>query len=142
MEFGKEGGTDAGLGHAPLQSEQGVVVEARDLSRQQAHRVRPAQRCNSRGRELWIVEWTVNGLNLEIRHKPNAIQPLPLEQLRSDLLPARIEPSHRAPTAPPPSSEDEPMRPVADRSSGCEDGGRGPRPRLVGDGQVQSAGPE
>ena len=75
MEFGKEGLANASLRHARLKSLHGGVVQTCYPSLQQPHCVRSAQRRDSRRRKPRIVEWAPNGLNMEIRHKPNNICP-------------------------------------------------------------------
>ena len=74
IELGKKGMADAGFGHTRLKSLHGGVVKAGDLSRQQAHCVRAAQCCDSRGCKPRFIEWTTNRMYMEITHDPNAIR--------------------------------------------------------------------
>ena len=68
IEFGKKGLADAGLGRTRLKSLHGGVVQAGDLSGQQAFCVGAAQCCDSGGRMAWLTRvtgelWFSSGLH-------------------------------------------------------------------------------
>jgi len=65
---------DAGFGHTRLKFLHGSVVKAGNLSRQQTHSVGAAQCRDSRGCKLRLIEWTANGMYIEIAHDPNTIR--------------------------------------------------------------------
>ena len=74
VEFRKEVATDTGFGHARLESLYGGIVQAGDRSREQAHCVGAGQCPDSRGRKPGVVEWSANGLDMEIRHSPQCMR--------------------------------------------------------------------
>ena len=67
---GKEASADTGFGHARFEPLNRGFVQAGDGTQEQAHRVGAPQRPDRRGGESRVVEWTVNGLNMEIHHDP------------------------------------------------------------------------
>ena len=71
VKFRKEAAADTGFGHARLEPLDRGIVQAGDGAQEQAHRVGAHQRPDGCGGKPRVVEWTANGLDMEIRHSPN-----------------------------------------------------------------------
>ena len=87
VEFRKEIATDSGFGHARGEPLYGGIVQAGDRSREQAHPIGESQCPDSRGRKPRVVEWSANGLDMEIRHGPQCMWWHGSGQVQTELVP-------------------------------------------------------
>jgi len=92
VKLRKEVATDTSFDHTCLEPLYRRIVQAGDRSREQAHCVGASQCPDRCGRKPRVVEWTANGLDMEIRHSPQCMHRSPSGQLRSgpDLGASRI----------------------------------------------------